>query len=129
MERQRKINCYLEQEGKGNASHILEGIKLSMEGSVEKRDEASGTDLIWTKQTKLNSLPKYMIIHMVRFYYKPALGTKAKILRSCPFNRTIDMFELCSDELKSNLKNARTKSFEMADKVENEGWTCMDGDP
>lgn len=112
-------------------SHILEGIKASMEGSLEKRDETSGTDLIWSKTTKLNSLPKYMLIHMVRFFYKAAISTKAKILRSCPFSRTMDMFELCSEELKANLKGARKKLFEESDrtKMENQNWSSMDGDP
>lgn len=129
VERNRKLNCYLEQEGKGNASHILEGIRFAMEGTLQKRDEESGLDLVWNKSTKLNSMPKYMVIHMVRFFYKQAIQTKAKILRSCPFNKTIDLHELCSDELKAQLKDPRQAAFESTNKIESDGWRSAEGVP
>ena len=52
-------------------------------------------------------------MQFIRFYWKQAsvvsgeAAGKAKILRSVPFAKSIDIFEYCSDELKQKLMAGR----------------------
>jgi len=68
---------------------------------------------LYTKETKINSLPSYMCVQFVRFFWKQASvtqdteGTKAKILRSVAFDRRLDVYEFCSDSLKKSLDQGR----------------------
>lgn len=88
-------------------------MKLNLEGDIEKNSPNLGRDAVWSKVTKVNRLPKYVIVNFMRFYWKEAnaaSGTeagKAKILRQVTFPKVFDMFEFCTDELKSSLIQGR----------------------
>jgi hypothetical protein len=58
-----------------------------MSGDVDKFSQAAGRECVYSKEAKINNLPQYAMIHMVRFFYKKkseVAGTDAthtKILR------------------------------------------------
>jgi len=49
-------------------------------------------------------MPKYLICHIIRFYYKIENNTKAKLLMSVPFKKTLDIYDYLTPELKSEIK-------------------------
>lgn len=58
---------------------------------------------------KVSELPPYVTVQMMRFIWKENFegGTKAKILRSVSFNKILDLYEFCTDDLKKSLDYGR----------------------
>lgn len=80
---------------------------------IEKNSELEGRNCIYHKTGKIINLPKYLIVHQVRFIWKGEdKGTrtearKAKILRAVIFPMVLDLEPFCSDELKKRLEPNR----------------------
>ena len=68
---------------------------------------------IYDKITKFNSLPSYLLVQMVRFFWKKAEDlphakpTATKICKSIDFSLKIDIFDYCTDDLKEKLQKGR----------------------
>ena len=111
-ERATKIVCNI-QGGAGstiNIDYIQEGIKLALEGTVEKHSSILGRDALWKKTQKISSLPKYLCFQFLRFFWKEtpnnreSAGTKCKILRKVDYPETIDVYDFCSEPIQTLLK-------------------------
>lgn len=116
-----RLSCTIDG-GETVVNHMIEGLKLTMQGEVEKRSETLDRNCIYTKTTAVNKLPSYMMIHFVRFCWKKesaVSGTKAgkaKILKSVSFPKIFDAYHVCSDELKASLDVGR--EFERKQKMD-----------
>lgn len=81
-----RLSCHIDNNN-NPINHLAEGLKISLEGDIEKRSPLLGRDCVYFKQSKINKLPSYLTVHFVRFYWKKesqSTGTKAgkaKILR------------------------------------------------
>lgn len=70
-----------------SVDHLHEGLKMGLEGEVEKHSSLLGRNALWHKKLRMNSLPKYLCIQFMRFFWKPTpesldhSGVKCKILR------------------------------------------------
>lgn len=71
-------------------NHLSEGIKIGLEGVIEKNSEVLGRNAQWKKTLRINRLPKYLCVQFMRFYWKLTpesrdhTGVKCKMLRvSC----------------------------------------------
>lgn len=112
FEKQKELRCYIDNNNKP-ISHLLDGIKLSLEGEVEKFSEHTQSQSVYKKDLKINNLPPYLTVNMVRFFWKKestTAGTKAgksKILRSVSFPMVLDIYDLCSETLKKSLDHGR----------------------
>ena len=68
---------------------------------------------MYQKTTQFNSLPQYLLVQMVRFFWKKAddlphsKPTAAKICKSIDFSHKIDIFDYCTDALKEKLQKGR----------------------
>lgn len=104
-----QLSCFLDKEVK----YLVSGINNRLSGELEKNSEVLGRNAIWKKDTKINRLPAYLSVQMVRFFYKEgkngASGTNAKILKDIKFQSELDLFEQCTDELKAKLDKGRKK--------------------
>ncbi|GLD93862.1 hypothetical protein PINS_up002467 [Pythium insidiosum] len=104
-------------------NHVSEGIKIGLEGAIEKHSDVLGRNAQWKKTLRINRLPKYLCVQFMRFYWKATpesrdhAGVKCKMLRPISFPQILDLYEFCSDELKSTMKIARDKN---AEKILNE---------
>lgn len=120
-----KLTCQIEN-GPQAANSLAEGLKISLEGQIEKNSQNLGRNAIWNKVSKVNRLPKYLCVNFMRFYWKQAsaaAGTeagKAKILRSVLFPKVFDIFEFCSDELKASLLQGRELEVANREREDNE---------
>ena len=103
-----KLSCTIEG-GETAVSELIEGVKLSLEGEVEKRSETLDRNCVFTKKTELSKLPSYLMVQFVRFYWKKESATsgtkagKAKILKAVAFPKVLDLYSICSPELKKSL--------------------------
>ena len=70
----RKLLCNIRGGGGSNIhiDHLHEGIALGLGGDVEKvAASLDGRNVQWTRSAKLDSLPRYLCIQVMRFYWKP----------------------------------------------------------
>lgn len=66
---------------KVDINHLNEGLKLAMVDDREKNSEALGRSALWSGEAKVCSLPQYLTVQLMRFFYKVDTQNKAKILR------------------------------------------------
>ncbi|EUD68394.1 ubiquitin thiolesterase [Plasmodium inui San Antonio 1] len=109
-----KLICYMGTHTTP-VNHMHEGIRLSLIEKIQKqRSEDSKEDALFEKKSEINSLPPYLIVHFLRFESKKISESNnaisvvtAKICRKVSFPETFDIYDFCSDELKTQLKVAR----------------------
>jgi len=93
--------------------HMIEGLRLGLEDNVEKHSLLLQRNAIWMKKQRLASLPKYLCIQFMRFFWKPTpestdhTGVKCKIMRAVSFPTSLDVYELCSSSLQQKLSIQR----------------------
>lgn len=71
------IKCNINSE----VNHLSEGIKLALVADREKTSEALGRLAVWQGASKVARLPPYLTVQSMRFYYKAATQSRAKIMR------------------------------------------------
>lgn len=113
-----KLTCNI-QGGHGapvSIDYVQEGLKLGLEGSVEKHSAVLGRNAVWNKTQKISKLPRYLCIHFMRFFWKATpdsmdhSGVKCKIMRPVMYPEIFDAYEFCSDNLQAALKTNRDKA-------------------
>jgi len=96
-------------------SHIYQGVQLSLKEHIEKTSPSLGRNAQYEKSSCMASLPTYMIVQFARFGFKGAndwagtTATKVKLIRNIKFSSTMDLFDLCDDDLKKKLANGRLR--------------------
>jgi ubiquitin carboxyl-terminal hydrolase 14 len=88
-----KLVCNISNaiSGATQIDHMQDGIKFALEGTVEKFADTLNRNALWHKTQKLASLPKYLCVHFMRFFWKATpesrdhTGVKCKILRAVSF--------------------------------------------
>lgn len=55
MEKQLKLTCQIEN-GKESANNLQDGLKLALEGDIEKDSQSLGRNAVWSKVSKVNKL-------------------------------------------------------------------------
>jgi len=76
-----------------NIDHMMEGLRLGLEDTVEKHSSILQRDALWMKKQRMKSLPKYLSVQFMRFFWKATpesadhTGVKCKILRAVSFPR------------------------------------------
>lgn len=120
LEYSKKLMCIIDNQG--NPVNILtDGLQAGFEGSLEKFSETLGRNSIYKKTQKINKLPGYAVVQMVRFIWKSAssaAGTKAvkaKILRSVAYQKVLDLYPYCTEELQQSLDIGRDMERQMAE--------------
>ncbi|DAZ94796.1 TPA: hypothetical protein N0F65_002409 [Lagenidium giganteum] len=118
-ERAMKLVCNITID----TNHLTDGVKIGLEGTIEKHSDVLGRNAVWKKESRINRLPKYLCVQFMRFYWKLTpesrdhAGVKCKMLRPISFPQILDTYDFCSDELKATMKVARDKN---AEKILNE---------
>jgi len=87
-----------------------------LEENIEKRSEILGRECIWKKSSKVTSLPYYLTVQFVRFFWKQDVQVKAKIVKPVEFPFVLDLHDVCSDELKAKLAPKRKIYHDNEDK-------------
>jgi ubiquitin carboxyl-terminal hydrolase 14 len=81
-----RLSCHIDNNN-NPINHMTEGLKISLEGDIEKHSPFLDRNCIYFKKAQVNKLPEYLTVHFVRFYWKKESATtgtkagKAKILR------------------------------------------------
>lgn len=97
----------------GDTNHLREGIKIALDEKLEKRSPTLDRSAVYTRQSRISRLPKYLPIHLIRFFWRKDTQKKAKIMRKVTFQHEIDLLEFCSDDLRTKLIPVRDKVREL----------------
>ncbi|KAG8380064.1 hypothetical protein BUALT_Bualt07G0154600 [Buddleja alternifolia] len=97
------LKCHISQE----VNHLHEGLKRALKSELEKSSPSLGRTAIYTKDSRINDLPRYLTIQFVRFFWKRESNQKAKILRKVDYPLELDVYDLCSDDLRKRLEVPR----------------------
>lgn len=68
---------------------------------------------LYKRESKLMNLPGYLIVSNSRFTWKEANvlagtdATRTKILKNVVFSKNLDVYDLCTDDLKKELEAGR----------------------
>ncbi|KAL0341929.1 UNVERIFIED_CONTAM: Ubiquitin carboxyl-terminal hydrolase 6 [Sesamum calycinum] len=93
------LKCHISQE----VNHLHEGLRRGLKSELEKSSPSLGRSAIYTKDSRINDLPRYLTIQFVRFFWKRETNQKAKILRKVDYPLELDVYDLCSDDLRKRL--------------------------
>eukprot|EP00884_Botryococcus_braunii_P009225 jgi/Botrbrau1/18303/Bobra.0179s0032.1 len=99
-----ELNCTINID----VNQLAEGIRVYLNSDREEKSEITGTEVVFKGSSQITSLPPYLAVKLVRFYYKKDVQQKAKILRKVAFPMTLDCFEFCTEEYKKQLEGPRT---------------------
>ncbi|KAI0560098.1 Ubiquitinyl hydrolase 1 [Gracilaria domingensis] len=103
LETVRTLKCHISK----NVNHLPQGIMEGLEEKIEKRSEELERSVNWTRKNRMDSLPPFLVVQFVRFFWKPTEGVKAKILRNVSFPVVLDVFDYCTTELQQKLNVKR----------------------
>lgn len=119
-----RLSCHIDNNN-NPINHLAEGLKISLCGDIEKNSPSLGRNAIYSKESKVNSLPSYLTIQFVRFFWKKesaVSGTKAgksKIMRNVSFPKIFDLYDFCSDDLKKSLDLGREFERKLREEEDN----------
>lgn len=88
---------------------LMEGIKLSLESKIEKLSPLDNMNHTYESVSKFNKLPNYLMVQMIRFFWKAAddlpnaKPVAVKICKSIDFGTKLDLFDYCTPDLKAKL--------------------------
>jgi ubiquitin carboxyl-terminal hydrolase 14 len=91
----------------------MEGVKLSLESKIEKLSPLDNSNHLYQSTSKFNKLPPYLMVQMIRFFWKAAddlpnaKPVAVKICKSIDFGTKLDLYEYCTPELKEKLEKGR----------------------
>ena len=103
------LKCHIANE----TNHLREGLKLALDEKLEKTSPTLHREATYTRVSRISRLPKYLPIHIVRFFWRKDTQKKAKILRKVSFQHEIDILEFCSEDLRKKLIPVRDKVREV----------------
>lgn len=108
----RKLECHIDN----TISFLMPGLKLSLQGQVEKHSQVLGREALYSTDTRIEKLPYYLNVQFMRFFWKASIGSRAKIVRPVQFPMELDVLDICSQELAEKVKVVRTYDRILEDK-------------
>uniref|UniRef100_A0A4W3K0Z1 Ubiquitin carboxyl-terminal hydrolase n=1 Tax=Callorhinchus milii TaxID=7868 RepID=A0A4W3K0Z1_CALMI len=114
-ETQLQLSCFINQEVK----YLFTGLKLRLQEEITKHSPLLQRNALYIKSSKVQRLPAYLTIQMVRFFYKEKESVNAKVLKDVKFPLMLDVFELCTPELQEKMASYRSKFKEEEDRKSN----------
>jgi len=106
-----QLSCFITTDVK----YMHSGLVGKLSEKVVKNSVTLGKDAQYTKTSKIDRLPGYLTVQMVRFFYKERGNVNAKILKDVKFPLLFDAFDLCTKRLQEKLTPMRLKFKEVED--------------
>ncbi|KAM3136181.1 hypothetical protein pb186bvf_011640 [Paramecium bursaria] len=106
----RKLMCIIDNNN-NPVNTLTEGIKASLEEQFTKFSDFDKQEHVYKRVNRISKLPNYLLVQMVRFFWKQGYGTKegvkAKILRNVAFPKILDLFDFCTPVVQGQLQVGR----------------------
>jgi ubiquitin carboxyl-terminal hydrolase 14 len=105
-----KLDCYIEGH---QTNHLRDGILAALTSTINKQSPSLERDATYTKTSKISRAPKYLTVHLNRFWWNRSAQKKAKVMRKITFPAELDVLEFCTDDLRKRLIPVRDKVREI----------------
>jgi ubiquitin carboxyl-terminal hydrolase 14 len=89
-----------------STNFLIAAMQRALTEEREKRD-ADGNNALYKYDAKFARLPAYLTVQFVRFYWKRGTQKKTKIVRPVEFPFTLDLFDMTTPELSTELRQRR----------------------
>jgi ubiquitin carboxyl-terminal hydrolase 14 len=99
--------------------HLHEGVQLSLKETISKEAVSLGRSANFQKLSGLSSLPQYLVLQFARFQWKAKSdsagteATKTKITRKVTFQKTLDVYDFCTEAVRGQLDAGRERRREL----------------
>lgn len=97
-----QLSCFIETETR----YMHSGLISKLTEKITKNSPSLERDAVYTKTSKIDRLPAFLTVQMVRFFYKDKQGgggINAKILKDVKFPMTLDVYDLCTKRLQERV--------------------------
>jgi len=108
----RKLRCHIDIK----TNFMYQGVLDGLSEKLEKRSPSLGRNAMYTRQSKITELPRYIVVQFVRFGWRDDTKKKAKVLRRVQYPAVYDMSDCCEPKLKASLMKARREIMIANDK-------------
>jgi ubiquitin carboxyl-terminal hydrolase 14 len=98
-----KLRCFMD----ASTRHIRDGVQKDCVQKFEKTSELLGRSAHYARQRKISKLPEFLMVQIVRFFWKASAQKNAKILRAVEFPHEWDVQEFCGEVLKKKIDRYR----------------------
>lgn len=97
-----------------STNYLVNGLKDGFTQQIEKNSPSLGRNAIYNSTSRISRAPSYLTVHLNRFFWRPDIQKKTKIMRKVKFPFELDATELFSEELNGKVKplNAKMKEVE-----------------
>eukprot|EP01133_Synstelium_polycarpum_P013336 gene13336-15683_t len=127
-----KLSCNIASD----TSYLLEGLKRGLEEEISKNSPSLNREAIYSKKTSITQLPPYVMVQFVRFHWKKDVketkdsvaGVKAKIIKAVQFPFVLDLYDLCTPDLKKQLADGRNAMDDIHNSTERKRKASEDSD-
>ncbi|KAH8610800.1 putative Ubiquitin family Ubiquitin carboxyl terminal hydrolase [Trypanosoma vivax] len=92
------------------------GLEAAFNEEVSLPSEKLAREALFTRLSRVSVLPEYLFIHLVRFSWRADIQSKVKILKPVTFPMVLDLYALCTEELKTSMQPQRIRITEQRDK-------------
>ncbi|VVB00529.1 unnamed protein product [Arabis nemorensis] len=93
------LKCHISHE----VNHMLEGLHIGLREEIAKTSPLLGRTALYLKESFIEYLPSYLTVQFLRYFWKKETCQQEKILRKVDLPLELDVFELCTDDLKKTL--------------------------
>ncbi|CAK9438708.1 uncharacterized protein LODBEIA_P29320 [Lodderomyces beijingensis] len=105
-----KLNCHIDIK----TNFLRDGIIGALTETITKHNSSLGTDTEYQVSKSILRLPKFLVVHFIRFFWRRDINKKSKILRKVQFPFELDL----SDVLDDFIKEEKNKNRDLIRKVE-----------
>ncbi|CUM63341.1 uncharacterized protein PRCAT00000913001 [Priceomyces carsonii] len=100
-----KLNCHIDIK----TNFLRDGIINGLSETIEKYNDTLQSNTEYELKRTITRLPKYLIIHFMRFFWRRDTQKKSKILRRVQFPFELDLAEMLDDSIKPEKAAVRDK--------------------
>ena len=105
-----KLNCHIDIK----TNFLRDGILGGLTETISKHNSALNRDSEYQVSKAITRLPKFLVVHFIRFFWRRDINKKSKILRKVQFPFELDL----SDMLDESVKEEKNKNRDLIRKVE-----------
>ena len=117
----RALKCHISL----NVNQLKQGVSEGLEETIEKTSDKLERSAPWKRTNRMHTLPPFLCVQFVRFFWKPNERVKAKILRNVQFPVLLDLYDFCTSDLQEKLKGKREEARKAKDEATEEDTAKM----
>lgn len=105
IEKIQKLNCHVTAK----INFLEDGVAMEFNEKIEKYNEVLKKNIEYSLDKTITRLPKFLIIHFVRFFWRNDTKKKSKILKKVQFPFELDLTKFLNNKIKDKVISVNEK--------------------